>query len=287
MIWLILALITSTLIMVCFKLFPKFGINTLQAIATNYIVAFIAGWMTVNPDGVQSLATADWFPLSIASGVLLVLTFFVFASSTAKVGIAITSVSSKMSVLIPVTLGFLVFGESMQALKIAGIIISLPAFYFIFKRNEHFYLKSALLFLPILLFLGNGTNDSLLKTAQYFYLRGDDDLVRYLTAAFGIAFGISILLVTFNCIRNKKNIELKSILAGILLGLLNWYSTLFFLKGLTLVDVTVFIPVFNAGIVCLGAVTGLVFFKEKMGGWNIFGLGLAVVAIILIALGNG
>ena len=45
--------------------------------------------------------------------------------------------------------------------------------------------------------------------------------------------------------------------------------------------------VFNAGIVCLGAITGLAFFKEKMGGWNIFGLGLALAAIILIALGNG
>ncbi|KAF5039132.1 hypothetical protein DSECCO2_547140 [anaerobic digester metagenome] len=287
MIWLILALLTSTLIMVCFKLFPKFGIDTLQAIATNYIVAFIAGWLTVTPSGPDQLVSSDWFPISIASGVLLILTFFVFASSTAKVGIAITSVSSKMSVLIPVTLGFLVFGESMQALKIAGIIISLPAFYFIFKQNEHFHLKSALLILPVLLFLGNGTNDSLLKTAQYFFLRGDDDLVSYLTSAFGIAFCISVLLVSFNCIRNKKKIELKNILAGILLGLLNWYSTLFFLKGLTVVDVTVFIPVFNAGIVCLGAVTGLAFFKEKMGGWNVFGLGLAVVAIVLIALGNG
>lgn len=287
MIWLILALLTSTLIMVCFKLFPKFGIDTLQAIATNYIVAFVAGWITVKPDGFNTVVTAGWFPLSIASGVLLILTFFVFASSTAKVGIAITSVSSKMSVLIPVILGFLVFGETAQALKIAGIILSLPAFYFIFKSNEHFHLKSTLLFLPILLFFGNGTNDSLLKTAQFFYLRSDNDLVNYLTASFGIAFCISVLLVTITSIRNKKNIEFKNILAGILLGLLNWYSTLFFLKGLTIVDVTVFVPVFNAGIVCLGALIGLLLFREKMGGWNIFGLGLALAAIILIALGNG
>ncbi len=159
MIWLILALLSSTLIMVCFKLFPKFGIDTLQVIATNYIVAFIAGYITVTPESAPYYIHSDWFLLSTASGVLLILTFFVFASSTTKVGIAITSVSSKMSVLIPVTLGFLVFGESMQALKIAGILISLPAFYFIFKRNEHSHLKSALLILPILLFLGNGCND--------------------------------------------------------------------------------------------------------------------------------
>lgn len=287
MIWLILALLTSTLIMVCFKLFPKFGIDTLQAIATNYIVAFIAGYITTTPESATFYIESDWFLLSIASGILLILVFFVFASSTHKAGIAITSVSSKMSVLIPITLGFFVFGESMQALKIAGILISLPTFYFIFKKNEHFHLKSSLLILPILLFAGNGANDSLLKTAQFFYLRNDGDLVSYLTAAFGIAFCIGLSIVLIRSIKNKKRIEFKNILAGILLGLLNWYSTLFFLKGLTVVDVTVFIPVFNAGIVCLGAITGLVFFREKMGEWNVFGLGLAVVAIVLIALGNG
>jgi drug/metabolite transporter (DMT)-like permease len=287
MIWLILALLTSTLIMVCFKLFPKYGIDSLQAIATNYLVAFIAGCVTVIPSGKVPFIAESWFPVSIASGVLLILVFFVFASSTSKVGIAITSVCSKMSVLIPVTLGFLIFGESAGILKIIGIIISLPAFYFIFKRNEHFHLKSALLILPILLFLGNGTNDSLLKTAQFYFLRSDNDLVNYLTSAFGIAFCIGVLLVTFISIRNKKRIEIKNIFAGILLGLLNWYSTLFFLKGLTIVDVTVFVPVFNAGIVCLGALTGLILFREKMGRWNVFGLGLALVAILLIALGNG
>jgi len=287
MIWLVLALLTSTLIMVCFKLFPKFGIDILQSIATNYIVAFAAGWISVNPGNVNSLISADWFPLSIASGVLLILVFFVFAHSAAKVGIAITSVSSKMSVLIPVTLGFLIFGESIQSLKIAGIILALPAFYFIFKRNENFNLKGLLLLLPVLLFLGNGINDSLLKTAQFYFLQSDESLVNYLTAAFGIAFIIGVVLVAVHCLKNKKRIELKNIFAGILLGLLNWYSTLFFLKGLTEVDVTVFIPVFNAGIVCLGAITGLIFFREKMGRWNVFGLGLALVAILLIALGNG
>ncbi len=287
MIWLILALVSSTLIMVCFKLFPKFGINTLQAIATNYIVAFLAGYITVTPQYSSSYFHAQWFTLSIASGVLLILTFFVFAKSTAKVGIAITSVSSKMSVLIPVMLGFLIFSESIQALKIAGIIISLPAFYFIFRRNEHFHLKSAVLLLPLLLFIGNGSNDSLLKAAQYFFLEGDHELVSYLTSAFGIAFIISALFVAIDSIRHHKRIQWKNIIAGIILGLLNWYSTLFFLKGLTVIDVTVFVPVFNAGIVCLGAVTGLVFFREKMSGLNIFGLGLALAAIVLIALGNG
>ncbi len=287
MIWLVLALLTSTLIMVNFKLYPKFGVVVLQAIATNYLVAFVAGLITLQNESPVDFAQQAWFPLSLLSGMLLILVFFVFASSAAKVGIAITSVSSKMSVLIPVALGFLFFGDIADPVKICGIALALPAFLFIFKRNENFNLKGIFLVLPLLLFLGNGINDSILKTAQFNFLATDNDLVRYLTSAFATAFFIGAILVTIISIRKKQKIRIKNIFAGIVLGLLNWYSTLFFLKGLTEMDVTVFVPVFNVGIVSLGAITGLVFFREKMGKWNIFGLVLATIAILLIALGNG
>lgn len=287
MIWLTLALLTSTLIMVNFKLYPRFGIASLQAIATNYLVAFICGWLTLNTESPASFVSHDWFPLSIASGTLLILVFFVFASSSAKVGIAITSVSSKMSVLIPVTLGFLVFGDNPDWIKLIGIALAIPSFWLIFKRNDRVNFKGIVIILPLLLFFGNGINDTLLKTAQFNYLKADTDMVRYLTSAFAVAFFIGVVLVIIVSIHQKQPLRWKNIFAGILLGLLNWYSTLFFLKGLAEVDVTVFIPVFNVGIVCLGAITGLVLFREKLGKWNILGLFLAVVAILLIALGHG
>ncbi len=285
MIYLLLALLFSTLIMVNFKLYPRLKIDILQSIVTNYIVAFLAGWVSLKFLSPELLVTKDWFPLSIASGTMLILVFFVFASSAAKVGIAITSVSSKMSVLIPVILGFLVFNEEPGLIKILGIIMSIPAFYFIFKRNENFNLKGILLLLPILLFLGNGSNDSLMKTAEHFFLGNDNDMIQYLTSAFGISFIIALCILIVVSIRKKKKIQIKNIGAGIVLGMLNWFSTLFFLNGLGRVDVSVFVPVFNVGIVSLGALVGLIFFREKLGKWNIFGLGLAVVSILLIALG--
>ncbi|PLW94989.1 MAG: hypothetical protein C0592_01125 [Marinilabiliales bacterium] len=285
MIYLLLALLFSTLIMVNFKLYPRLKIDILQSIVTNYIVAFLAGWVSLKFLSPELLVTKDWFPLSIASGTMLILVFFVFASSAAKVGIAITSVSSKMSVLIPVILGFLVFNEEPGLIKILGIIMSIPAFYFIFKRNENFNLKGILLLLPILLFLGNGSNDSLMKTAEHFFLGNDNDMIQYLTSAFGISFIIGLCILIVVSIRKKKKIQIKNIGAGIVLGMLNWFSTLFFLNGLGRVDVSVFVPVFNVGIVSLGALVGLIFFREKLGKWNIFGLGLAVVSILLIALG--
>ncbi len=287
MIWLILALLASTSIMIGFKLYPRFNINSLQSISVNYLVAFFAGLITLSTKNQSPDIHSAWLPLSLISGIFLALTFFVFSKSAAKVGIALTSVSSKMSVIIPVILGFFLFKETIQVFKVLGIIVSLPAFYFIFKNKGFNKLKSTLILLPLLLFIGNGTNDSLLKSAQFYFLRNNDDYINYLTIAFAVSFLICTILVFYNRIINKTSIKFKNIIAGIVLGILNWYSTLFFLNGLSTTDVTVFIPIFNAGIVSLGAFTGVIFFKENLTKWNFFGLFLAIIAIILIAVSNG
>ena len=175
MIWLILALLASTSIMIGFKLYPRFNINSLQSISVNYLVAFFAGLITLSTKNQSPDIHSAWLPLSLISGIFLALTFFVFSKSAAKVGIALTSVSSKMSVIILVILGFFLFKETIQVFKVLGIIVSLPAFYFIFKNKGFNKLKSTLILLPLLLFIGNGTNDSLLKSAQFYFLRNNDE----------------------------------------------------------------------------------------------------------------
>jgi drug/metabolite transporter (DMT)-like permease len=78
-------------------------------------------------------------------------------------------------------------------------------------------------------------------------------------------------------------VELKNVVAGILLGLLNWYSTLFVLKGLSFFQVSVFMPVYNIGVVALASLTGMFIFGEKLTRINKLGIALALVAILLIA----
>jgi uncharacterized membrane protein len=65
--------------------------------------------------------------------------------------------------------------------------------------------------------------------------------------------------------------------------LLNWYSTLYFLKGLDIFQVSFFVPVFNVGVVALSAITGYMVFKEKLSRMNWIGIVLAILAIVLIA----
>lgn len=274
--------------MVTFKLFPRFRISIIQAITVNYFVCASLGLITLKGLPFESLsADADWMIVAVVSGTFLILVFHVFAMSAEKAGVAITAVSSKMSVIIPVLLGTFIFGESLQFVKIAGVVLVMLSFYLIFRKKSGYKVRTGLLILPLLLFLGNGTNDTVLKYAQYHHITSDIGNVKFLTTAFGISFILGIIILTVKTIITRQPFMGRNLIAGVWLGTCNWFSTLFFLKGLGTMDVSVFIPVFNAGLVSLAALIGLAVFKEELSKVNIAGIVLSIIAITIIAYANG
>jgi drug/metabolite transporter (DMT)-like permease len=287
MIFLLLALVFSLCIMVSFKLFPRFGIDIIQALTTNYLVCAVLGFITLREmPSFSSFAGSSIFVTAIFSGFFMFAVFNVFALSAQRAGIAITAVSSKMSVIIPVLFGAFMFGESFPPLKIFGVALVMLSFYLVFKKKEGYAVKSSLMLLPLLLFLGNGTNDTILKFAQFSHITDDAGNVRFLAYAFGLSFIFGFLVLIFKAIRKKEKIQTRNIIAGVWLGLCNWISTLYFLKGLGTMDVSVFIPVFNAGLVSAAAIIGLLAFREQLSRLNIIGIGISVIAITFIAYGS-
>lgn len=283
MVFLLFAILTSTLIVVTFKLFERFNISITQAITVNYLFAAIFGFFTYENEITFSLLMQySWIYFAVIVGITLILIFNVFAVSAQKAGVAITAVSSKMSVIIPVIIGFLLFRESASWLKVFGIIMALVAFYLSFKKKGSFAVAGKYWFLPVLLFLGNGLNDSLLKFVQPFFLHQHESAL-FLAVAFSVSLILGLFTLLFQLFFYKKKISVKSLLAGVWLGFLNWYSTLFFIKGLGIMDVSVFIPVFNASIVTLAALIGYFIFREKLNKINWLGIAIAVVAIVIIA----
>jgi len=284
MIFLLSALFFSLCIMVTFKVFPKYKISVVQAITVNYFVCALLGFSTLRViPSVSFVADKEWLYVALLSGVFLILVFNVFALSAEKAGVAITAVSSKMSVIIPVLLGAILFGEQLPVLKIIGVVLVMLSFYLVFKKKQGYSLKLGLFILPLLLFLGNGTNDSILKYAQFHFITTDQGYVEYLSVAFGVSFILGLFVLLVKTIAGKEKLVFKNVVAGIWLGTCNWYSTLFFLKGLGQMDVSVFIPVFNAGLVSLAAIIGMLVFKEKFSKLNIAGIILSIIAITIIA----
>jgi drug/metabolite transporter (DMT)-like permease len=281
MFYLVFAIISSTLIIITFKLFPRYNISVFQAITVNYLVA--SGFGFISEPGtfsIHGLYLRPWFPISLLVGLTLIIGFNLFALCARKTGVVITAISSRMSVVIPVVLGFLIFSEKATTLKITGILLALAAFYMTFLKKQSMKPDMRFIFLPFLLFLALGINDSLMKFAQYHFIGGD--FILFLSTAFFMSFILGAILLAFKSSNEKWAI--KNLMAGIVIGLLNWFSTYYFLKGLHLFEVTIVVPVINVGIVALSSLAGYLFFAEKLLKINWIGIVAAMMAIFLMAL---
>ena len=283
MLYLLFALFFSTCIFITFKYFEKYRINILPAIATNYLGASVLGYASGKETaGVSMLVQQPWVFMAVATGAAFILTFVVFAVSTQKVGVAMTVVSGKMSIIISVAVGYFLVSEPLNLLQMVGILIALAAFYLTNAGQDKVKIEKRYLFLPLLMFAGTGANDSLMKLSGVYFPGRDE--INFLTVTFFTAFVLGLCLVFYRLFQNSLKISWKDIGTGLLLSFFNWYSTYFFIKGLGVLPISLFVPVFNAAIVFIAAVAGYFFFKEKLSVTNRFGIVLAVLAIALIAL---
>lgn len=282
MLTIFLVVIMSSAIFITFKIFNRFKIDNFQAITVNYLVALIFGVLVI-PD--KSILTEvfiqPWIYYAIISGILFIVIFLLFALSSQKAGIAITAVFSKMSVIIPVILGVFLYNEQFNIFKIIGGVATLFAFILIFHKKDKVNFDYRLMLFPILIFLGNGMIDSMLKYAEFHYIQ--DDIIFFLTTIFAVAFGVGTIVSIFRYISNKHKIQLKNIYGGVILGLLNFGTTYFMIKAMGMFESNVLFPVQNVGIVMLTAIIGLLVFKEKLSVINWVGIFISVFAILLIA----
>ena len=77
MIELVFAILTSSFIFVLFKLFPKYSINTFQAIVFNYVTACICGFSLYgNLWSFKMIETSNWPVFAVTCGLLFISIFF-------------------------------------------------------------------------------------------------------------------------------------------------------------------------------------------------------------------
>ena len=284
MIYLVLSILASTGIFICFKLFDRFKINTLQAIVVNYMAACAFGLLIYDqPIKIDVVATSKWFYGAFFLGILFISIFHVMALTAQRNGLSVVSVASKMSVVIPVIFGFYVYHESAGFQKIIGIILALVAVYLSSMKSDTTAKISKNLVLPIVLFLGSGVIDTSIKYLETNYVH-DNGIPIFSACIFGSAAFFGIMTLSFKAIKKPFLFDYKSILGGTVLGIINYGSIFFLLKALHfegLESSTIF-TVNNVAIVMLSTILGLMLFKEHISRKNWIGIALAIISIALV-----
>ena len=280
--YLIAAILCSTGVFVAMRLFERFRLDNHQALMWNYVFATVTGFLMCKQfDTPTQLLTEPWFGLSLITGFWFIFTYILMTASTQRSGVTVTSLSSKLSVVLPTLAGLVLLGEKLNFVASTGIVLALVALVLVVggkgqadKPNKTSWL------LPILIFFGTGTGDILMKLTEQKNTAPDMSFMIAFIYLIALLFGI--LLVASDLIRKKSRWQWKSAIGGIGLGVINYFSTFFVYQAMRQFDNVVLFPIYNIGVVSLTALTGWLLFKEKLTWKNYLGLAIAIIAVILI-----
>lgn len=289
---LIFCILTNTVIGFIFKMFPRYGVNTLQAIVVNYFVCVGMATLTLGEFPIESnIVEKDWFPFALFLGFIFISGFNITAYTFQKFGVTITTIMQKMSLILVVPIAIWMYSESVNGWKIAGLLAGLIAIYLTNQPQEEEYekikkLPKWMLFLPIIVLLISTCIESTLQYVQLTFLAGSGGL-NFTATLFGIAGTLGLVAVIGGLLTGRLQFSYKNILAGIVLGVPNFFSIYLILVAIKEGwEGSTFFPFNNISIIILSAIIALIFFNEKLSKANIAGVLLAVVAIGLIAVGS-
>tara|TARA_B110000091_G_scaffold66125_1_gene72774 strand:+ start:635 stop:1498 length:864 start_codon:yes stop_codon:yes gene_type:complete len=287
LIYLLLSILASTIIFIIFKLFEKFNINILQAIVVNYCIAFTTGILAYKGTiTISQLPNLDWFYYTLVLGALFIIVFNLMAITTQRSGLSVVAVATKMSVVIPVLFGLLYYNENLGAIKLFGIGIALIAVYLTSnKSDQRTVINGKLIVLPILVFVGSGIIDTSIKFLEDAYV-ANNDVPLFSAIIFLAAAIIGFIIIIIQVMSGNFKFEFKNVIAGICLGVPNYFSIYFLVKTLRsdILESSGIFAINNVSIVTLSTFAGIFIFKEKLIKKNWIGIGLAILSIILISI---
>lgn len=284
MIYLILAIVFSTGVFVAMRLFERFHLDNHQALMWNYVFATATGFLMCKQfDTPAQLVAEPWFGLSLLTGFWFIFTYVLMTASTQRSGVTVTSLSSKLSVVLPTLAGVVLLHEKLNWIATTGIVLALVALVLVIGgKGQSDKINKINWLLPILIFFGTGTGDILMKLTEQ--KNAANDMGFMIAFIYFIALLFGIILVIFDLIRGKSKWQWKSAIGGIGLGVINFFSTYSVYHAMRCFDNVVLFPIYNIGVVSVTALTGWLFFKEKLTWKNYLGLAIAIIAVILITL---
>ncbi len=285
----ILALLVSVnvLLFVIFRLFKTYKVDTFQAIVFNYFTCMVVGSITLGrfPLSKESIHE-PWFPYSIVLGLLFISGFNILAKTVQNIGVTLASVAQKMSLVISVSFTLWYFSESLNALKIIGFIAAFLSIILVnlqgkndmniqngMRKHWHLFLATLIL---------SGIIEAVLfyVEAKNYSTQAD---IGFVVSLFGIAGIIGASIVIGGYILGKLKFSFKNVLAGIILGIPNFFTIYLLLvlisKGY---EGSQIFPIINVSIILVSAIVGVLAFKEKLNKFQWLGFSLGVICILLI-----
>lgn len=128
----------------------------------------------------------------------------------------------------------------------------------------------------LLLILLGGGGDSMSKLFEEF---GNPALSEHFLF---YTFAAALLLCIGLMVMKNERPGLKDLFFGLLVGIPNYFSSRFLLKALGDIAAVIVYPTYSVATISVVTLTGMVFFREKLGKRQKIAIGIILAALILL-----
>lgn len=281
--YVLISVLCSVTVAVIIKLAKQRSVNYLQLLVWNYPVALILTNLVLKPTLVSWDSSLPWH-LYLPLGLLLPAIFICIAMSIRYGGIVQTEVAQRLSLFIPLLAAFLFMGEQIVPKNLIGIAVGLVAIVFSIgwtkeKRNK----GDVNWIFPLLVFVGMGIIDILFKQIALL------STVTYMSSlwiVFVLALIFAFLFLLYLLLIKKQKLDVQAIFYGAILGVFNFGNIVFYMKAHKALpdNPSLVFTAMNIGVISVGALVGVLLFREKLSKYNKIGVILAIISVLLIAL---
>lgn len=275
MIYLLLAILSSTMVSVFSRLSTGRVKSRNVMVAFNYLACSVTGFsfmrtMDVFP-AAQGLDTAIW--MAVIGGAMYLCGFLLLQWNISKNGVVLPATFQKLGVLVPTVLALVIFRESPTLAQAIGFFAAIGAIFMINGGDSGRRASTAGL---IALMLMGGSVDALGK----FYAEWGNPAIKdhYLFYVFFCAFAYASAL----CAAKRQRIAPMDALFGVLVGVPNYLCSRFLLLSLADVPAVVAYPTFSVGTIVMVTLIGRACFKERLTRRQMAAMGVILVALALL-----
>jgi drug/metabolite transporter (DMT)-like permease len=279
-----------------FRAFNQLKINTFQAIVTNYWTCVVTALLYVwDFEAVSRISWEDlWVKVPLGLGFIFIGTFYLMGFVAQNISISASSVAAKISLIIPVLFNLFFFNtdKKFDGLNYLGLVCVFVAIFLTSSKVESKEPQAKTqkswgnIVLISLIFLMSGAIDTSINWVTQTSAKDATSQALFSMLIFAVAGVIGVSILLKKVIVEKEKVEMKNILGGIVLGVVNYFSVVFMIRSLQVEfsnNGAFFFPVFNIAIILFSTVFAIILFKERLNIRNKVGILVAMIAILLIS----
>lgn len=277
MLYLLLAILSSTAVAVLMRLSNKYSRNGMTVLASNYAMCLaaagvLAGW-PLFPAGEGLGLTLG---LGAINGVLYLGGFVLLQWCIRRSGVVLPATFQKLGVVIPTVAAMTIFHEKAEPVQLLGIGLAVASILVMNGREPGQRITGLGGLIALLLVCGSCEVMSKVF-ASFGYTALDDHFLFY-------TFTVAFLLCAALCVVKKQGVTLADVLWGFAIGLPNYLCSFFVLGAIRQMDAVIVYPTYSAGTIIAVALVGVMCFREKLSRRKLIALGMVVAALVLLNL---